>query len=63
MNGAAFALVVNIAVAGLFATSFAVIALASPGYRRVLGFSASYAVGIRHDDDFTPDHAAALHQG
>ncbi len=46
MNGAAFALVVNIAVAGLFAASFAVIALANPGYRRVLGFSASYAIGM-----------------
>lgn len=46
MHGAAFALVVNIAVAGLFAASFAVLALANPGYRRVLGFSASYAIGM-----------------
>lgn len=46
MNGAAFALVVNIAVAGLFASTFAIVALANPGRRSVLWFSASYAIGM-----------------
>jgi len=46
MPPAAFALVVNIAVAGLFAASFAVLALTNTTQRRALWFSASYAIGI-----------------
>lgn len=46
MYGATFALVVNTLVAGLFAASFTVIALANPSSRRALWFAASYAVGM-----------------
>lgn len=46
MHGATFALVVNIAVAALFAMSFAVIASSNPGHRAVHGFSLSYAIGM-----------------
>lgn len=46
MHGAAFALVVNIAVASLFATSFAIIAFTNPTHRSVYGFSVSYAIGM-----------------
>lgn len=46
MHGAAFALVVNIAVAALFATSFAIIAFANPTHRSAYGFSLSYAIGM-----------------
>lgn len=46
MQGAAFALVVNIAVAGLFAASFAVIAATNPSHRAAYGFSASYLIGM-----------------
>ena len=46
MPPAAFALVVNIAVAGLFAASFAVLALTNTTQRRALWFSASYAIGM-----------------
>lgn len=46
MQGAAFAMVVNIAVAALFATSFAIIALANPTHRSAYGFSVSYAIGL-----------------
>lgn len=45
MHGAVFALAVNIAVATLFATSFAIIALTNPTHRSVYGFSQSYAIG------------------
>ena len=45
MHGAVFALVVNIAVAILFATSFAIIAFTNPTHRSVYGFSQSYAIG------------------
>ncbi|MGZ5912067.1 MAG: hypothetical protein ACXWLB_19475 [Reyranella sp.] len=46
MPAAAFALVVNIAVAGLFAASFAVLALTNTTQRKALWFSASYAIGM-----------------
>lgn len=46
MQGAVFALVVNIAVAALFAASFAVIAFTNPSHRRTVGFAVSYAVGM-----------------
>jgi diguanylate cyclase (GGDEF)-like protein len=46
MNGASFALLVNIMVAALFAASFAIIARASPSARSALWFSASYGVGM-----------------
>jgi diguanylate cyclase (GGDEF)-like protein len=46
MDGAQVILAVNIAVAGLFALAYATLALASPAQRRVLWFSASYAVGM-----------------
>lgn len=46
MQGAAFALVVNIAVAGMFAASFAILALSNPSRRSALWFAASYAVGM-----------------
>lgn len=46
MQGASFALVVNIAVAALFAASFAVIAFANPSHRRAAGFSISYVIGM-----------------
>ncbi len=46
MHGAAFALVVNIAVAALFAVSFAIIALANPSHRAAYGFSISYVIGM-----------------
>jgi len=46
MHGAAYALVVNIAVAGLFAISFAIIAFCNPTHRVAYGFSASYVIGM-----------------
>lgn len=46
MHGAAFALVVNIGVAGLFATSFAIIAFTNPTHRSAYGFGLSYAIGM-----------------
>lgn len=46
MQGASFALVVNIAVAALFAASFAVIAYANPSHRRAAAFSVSYLIGM-----------------
>lgn len=46
MQGAVFALVVNIAVAALFAASFAVIAFSNPSHRRAVGFAVSYAIGM-----------------
>lgn len=46
MHGAVFAMVVNIAVAGLFAASFAIIAFANPSHRSAYGFAASYAIGM-----------------
>lgn len=46
MQGAAFALLVNIAVAGLFASAFAIVALSNPNRRAALWFTASYAVGM-----------------
>ena len=46
MQGAAFALAVNIAVAGMFAASFAIIALSNPTRRSALWFTTSYAVGM-----------------
>lgn len=46
MHGATFALVTNIAVAALFAASFALVALANPTHRAAFGFSASYAIGM-----------------
>jgi diguanylate cyclase (GGDEF)-like protein len=46
MPGAVFAIVVNIAVAGLFAASFAFIAFANPSHRTVYGFGLSYLVGM-----------------
>jgi len=46
MHGAVFALVVNIAIAGLFAASFAVIAFTNPSHRSAYGFSISYAIGM-----------------
>lgn len=45
MQGAVFALMVNIAVALLFAMSFAIIARTNPSHRSVYGFSVSYAIG------------------
>ncbi len=49
MHGAVFAIVVNIVIAGLFATSFAIVAFTNPGHRSVYGFAVSYAIGM-----FTP---------
>lgn len=49
MQAAAFALTVNIAIAALFATSFAIIAFTNPSHRRALGFGVSYMIGM-----FTP---------
>ncbi|MBN9036443.1 MAG: GGDEF domain-containing protein [Rhizobiales bacterium] len=46
MHGAVFAMVVNIAVAGLFAASFAIIAFTNPSHRSAYGFSISYAIGM-----------------
>ena len=46
MQGAAFALLVNIAVAGMFAASFAIVALSNTSRRAALWFTASYAVGM-----------------
>lgn len=46
MQGAAFALVMNIVVAGLFAASFAIIALTHPSHRAALGFTGSYLLGM-----------------
>lgn len=46
MQAAAFALIVNVFVAGLFAASFGILATAYPTQRRALWFSASYAVGL-----------------
>ncbi|MGE0340265.1 MAG: diguanylate cyclase [Xanthobacteraceae bacterium] len=46
MQGAVFALVVNIAVAALFAASFAVLAFTNPSHRRAAGFAVSYAIGM-----------------
>lgn len=46
MQGAVFAVVVNIAVASLFAASFLVIARTNPTHRAVYGFSLSYAIGV-----------------
>lgn len=47
MHGAAFALVVNIAVAGLFAASFLIVAVANPTHRTAARrFAASFAIGM-----------------
>ena len=46
MQSAVFALVGNIVVASLFATSFAIIAYTNPSYRSVYGFTLSYAIGV-----------------
>lgn len=46
MHAAAFPLVMNIAVAGLFAASYVTIALANPGYRAPVWFAAAYGVGM-----------------
>lgn len=46
MQGAVFALVVNIAVAALFAASFAVLAFTNPSHRRAAGSAVSYAIGM-----------------
>lgn len=46
MDSAASALVVNIAIAGLFAASYATIALIHPALRAAYGFSLSYAIGM-----------------
>ncbi|MCW5696679.1 MAG: GGDEF domain-containing protein [Bauldia sp.] len=46
MLSATSALVVNIAVAGLFAACFACLALMNPNSRRVLWFAVAYAVGL-----------------
>lgn len=46
MHGAAFALIVNIAVACLFATSFGIIALINSTHRSSYAFGLSYAIGM-----------------
>lgn len=46
MDGASFALVMNIAVAALFAASFAIVALVNPTHRAALWFSLSYLIGM-----------------
>lgn len=46
MHGAAFALIVNIAVAGMFAASFLIIAIANPTQRAARWFGVSYAIGM-----------------
>jgi len=46
MSGAVFAIVVNIAVAGLFAASFAIVAFTNPSHRSVYGFGLSYLIGM-----------------
>lgn len=45
MDGAQVILAVNIAIAGLFALTYATLALTNPAQRRALWFSGSYAVG------------------
>lgn len=45
MHGATVVLVINIAVAGMFAASFAIIAIANRSQRAVIGFSLSYLIG------------------
>ena len=46
MQAAAFALTVNVFVAGLFSASFAVLAFAYPTQRRAMWFCAAYAIGL-----------------
>jgi diguanylate cyclase (GGDEF)-like protein len=46
MQAAAFTLIVNTAVAGLFAASYAILALTYPSQRRALWFCASYLIGM-----------------
>ncbi|GAA5233936.1 GGDEF domain-containing protein [Verticiella sediminum] len=46
MGGATFALIVNISIAALFAATFGVLGATTAKHRRVLWFSASYAIGI-----------------
>ncbi|HEY8573126.1 GGDEF domain-containing protein [Phenylobacterium sp.] len=46
MNGAEGVLAINVAVAGMFAAGYALLAITNPGQRRALGFSLCYVLGM-----------------